>query len=169
MLRRGSKLLMNILRTFNISEEVIRRCSIIKGVLRNFAKFTGKHLYRRLFFNKVAGLRAASLLKKRLWHRCFSVSFAKFLRAPFTINTSGWLFLICVLCLRDICPWILVCWRENLVSEAYSEPCQTSKMELFAKIVKRNRFIVSAWQYSEHASGFPYLICIVEDTFVNFC
>ena len=26
-----------------------------KGVLRNFAKFTGKHLYQRLFFNKVAG------------------------------------------------------------------------------------------------------------------
>ena len=27
-----------------------------KGVLRNFAKFTGKHLYQSLFFNKVAGL-----------------------------------------------------------------------------------------------------------------
>ena len=29
-------------------------------------------------FNKVAGLRAAALLKKRLWHRCFPVNFAKF-------------------------------------------------------------------------------------------
>ena len=28
-----------------------------KGVLRNFAKFTGKHLCQSLFFNKVAGLR----------------------------------------------------------------------------------------------------------------
>ena len=27
-----------------------------KGVLRNFAKFTGKHLCQRLFFNKVAGV-----------------------------------------------------------------------------------------------------------------
>ena len=27
-----------------------------KGVLRNFAKFTGKHLCQILFFNKVAGL-----------------------------------------------------------------------------------------------------------------
>ena len=27
-----------------------------KGVLRNFAKFAGKHLCQRLFFNKVAGL-----------------------------------------------------------------------------------------------------------------
>ena len=34
-----------------------RRCSVRKCVLRNFAKFTGKHLYEILFFNKVAGLR----------------------------------------------------------------------------------------------------------------
>ena len=26
-----------------------------KGVIRNFAKFTGKHLCQSLFFNKVAG------------------------------------------------------------------------------------------------------------------
>ena len=37
-----------------------------KGVLRNFTKFTGKHLCQSLFFNKVAGLWAATLLKKRL-------------------------------------------------------------------------------------------------------
>ena len=35
-----------------------------KGVLRNFAKFTGKELCRSLFFNKVAGLRPATLLKR---------------------------------------------------------------------------------------------------------
>ena len=34
-----------------------QRCFIIKSVLRNSAKFTGKHLYQSLFFNKVAGLR----------------------------------------------------------------------------------------------------------------
>ena len=39
------------------TEAVIRRCSVKKGVLRNFAKFTGKHLCQSLFFNKVAGLR----------------------------------------------------------------------------------------------------------------
>ena len=54
------------------------RCSVRKGVFRNFAKFTGKHLCQSLFLNKVA-----FLLKKRLWHRCFSVNFAKFVRASF--------------------------------------------------------------------------------------
>ena len=33
-----------------------RRCSVKKGVFRNFAKFTGKNLCQSLFFNKVAGL-----------------------------------------------------------------------------------------------------------------
>ena len=53
-----------------------------KGVLKNFAKSTGKRLCRSLSFNKVAGLRSAASLKKRLWHRCFSVNFAKSLRTP---------------------------------------------------------------------------------------
>ena len=47
-----------------------RGFSVKKGVLRNFAKLTGKHLCQSLFFNKVEGLRPATLLKKRLWHRC---------------------------------------------------------------------------------------------------
>ena len=70
-----------------------QRCSMKKGVVRNFAKFTGKHLCQSLLFNKVAGLRPATLLKKRLWHRCFSVNFAKFLTTPFLQNTSGRLLL----------------------------------------------------------------------------
>ena len=37
-----------------------RRCFVKKGVLRSFAKFTGKHLRQSLFFNKVAVLRRAS-------------------------------------------------------------------------------------------------------------
>ena len=32
-----------------------QRCSIKKGVLRNFTKFTGKYLCQSLFFNKVVG------------------------------------------------------------------------------------------------------------------
>ena len=69
------------------------RYSVRKGVLRNFAKFTGKQLCQSLFFNKVAGLMPATLLKKRLWHSCFPVNFAKFLRTPFLHNTSGRLLL----------------------------------------------------------------------------
>ena len=63
----------------NINEYISRsshqRCSIKKGVLRNFAKFTGKHLCQSLFFNKVAGLRPATLLKKETLAQVFSCEF----------------------------------------------------------------------------------------------
>ena len=55
-------------------------CSIKKVVLENFAKFTRKYLCLSVLFNKVVGLTPATLLKKRLWHRCFPVSFAKLSR-----------------------------------------------------------------------------------------
>ena len=35
-------------------EAVAQRCSV-NGVLKNFVKFTGKHLWQSLFFNKIAG------------------------------------------------------------------------------------------------------------------
>ena len=60
-----------------------------KVVLRNFVKFTGKHMCQSLFFNKVAGLRPATLLKKRLWRRCFPMNYAKFLGAPFFTEHPG--------------------------------------------------------------------------------
>ena len=60
------------------------RWSVAKGVLRNFARFTGKHL---------CSLRPATLLKKRPWHRCFSVNFAKFQRKPFVTEHLRWLLL----------------------------------------------------------------------------
>ena len=60
-----------------------QRWSVKKGVLRNVANFTGKHLCQSLFYHKSAGPKPAILLKKRLWHRCFPMNFAKFLRTPF--------------------------------------------------------------------------------------
>ena len=37
---------------------------------------------------------SATLLKKRLWHRCFPVNFVKFLRTPVFIDTSGGCFCV---------------------------------------------------------------------------
>ena len=59
---------------FSLFRSSHRSCSVRKGVLRNYA-------------------RPGTLLKKRLWHRCFPVNFAKFLRLPFLQNTSGRLLL----------------------------------------------------------------------------
>ena len=52
------------------------------GVLRNFAKFSGKHLYQILFFNEVAGLRPELYQNENL----AQLNFSKFLRTPFFIE-----------------------------------------------------------------------------------
>ena len=51
-----------LLTLFYHSEATTRSILLKKGVLKNFAKFTGKHLCLSLFLDKVAGLR----------HGCFS-------------------------------------------------------------------------------------------------
>ena len=84
----GSKL-----KYFQRYEIQMFRLNTKQGVLKNFAKFTGKHLCQSIFLNKVAGLRPVTLIKKCLWHRCFPVNFAKFLRTYFLQNTSGRLLL----------------------------------------------------------------------------
>ena len=74
-----------------------RSCSVRKGVRRDFAKYTEKHLCQSLFLNKVSALKPATLLKKRLWYRYFPGNFAKFLRTPFLQSTSVRLLLIVII------------------------------------------------------------------------
>ena len=57
-----------------------------KGVLRNFAKFTGKQLCRSFFLNKVADLRPATLLKKTL-AQVFSCEFCEIYKNTFFHKT----------------------------------------------------------------------------------
>ena len=58
-------------------EAVVLRCSVKKGILGKFAKFTGKHLCKSLLFNKVAGLRpkASNFIKKEILAQVFSCEF----------------------------------------------------------------------------------------------
>ena len=78
------------------SEAATEGALLKTGVLRNFEKFSGKHLC------------PATLLKKRLWHRCFPVNFAKCLRTPFSQNTSGRLLLH----VGKKCKCLAVIWNE---------------------------------------------------------
>ena len=58
-----------------------------KGVLRNFAKFLGKLLYQSLFFNKVADLRPATLIKKETLARVFSCESCEISKNTFSCRT----------------------------------------------------------------------------------
>ena len=53
-----------------------RRCSLKKGVLKNFAKVTGKHLWQSLFFNK------------GVFAQVFSCEFCQLFKKTFLQNTS---------------------------------------------------------------------------------
>ena len=77
-----------------------------KGVLKNFAKFTRKHLCWSLFLNKVLGLKSAILLKERPKHKqVFSYEFRKIfkntfftehLRATVSVSTNYDVILTCI-------------------------------------------------------------------------
>ena len=64
-----------------------------KGILKNFTKFTGKHLCQSLFLNKVAGLRPVTLFKKTL-AQVFSCEFCEIFKTPFLIEYLWWLLLL---------------------------------------------------------------------------
>ena len=64
---------MFYLEIFEIFRSSHRSCFMKKGVLKNFAIFTGK-------------LQVRNFIKNRLQHRCFPLNIAKFLRTPISKN-----------------------------------------------------------------------------------
>ena len=59
-----------------------------KGVLKNFAKFKGKHLCQSLFFDKVAGA-ACNFIKKETLAQMFSCEFCKISKNTFFYRTPS--------------------------------------------------------------------------------
>ena len=59
-----------------------QRCSLRKCILRNFGKFTGKHLCQSFYFNKVAGL-TCNFIKIETLAQVFSCEFSKIFKNNF--------------------------------------------------------------------------------------
>ena len=59
-----------------------QRCSMKKGVLKNFTIFTGKHMRQSHFFNKVAG-GTCNFIKKDTLTQVFSCEFCKISKSTF--------------------------------------------------------------------------------------
>ena len=81
----SSEILRNYSIVFRSSHQ---RCSIKKAILKYFVIFTGKHLCRCLFFNKVAGHQACNFFRKRLQHRYFLANIGKFIRRAILKNSK---------------------------------------------------------------------------------
>ena len=64
------------------SEAVAKRCSV-KKVFLEISQNSEENTCARASFLE-------TLLKKKLWHRCFAVNIAKFLRTPFLTEHLQW-------------------------------------------------------------------------------
>ena len=91
-----------------------QRCSMKKGVLRNFTKFTGEHLSQGLFFNKNADLSPATLLKKEALAQLFSCEFCAISKSTFFTEHLRWLLPHETIIVRIIISWF--CLRMSLTS-----------------------------------------------------
>ena len=76
---------------------------------KNFAKYTGKHLHRSLYFNKIS-----NFINLRLQYRCFAVNFAKnFYRTPPATASA---FQPPESCYREVSRFIIPFSERNCVS-----------------------------------------------------
>ena len=66
-----------------------RRCSVRKVVLRNFAKFIGKHLCQSLFFNIKLQAEACIFIKKETLAQVFSCEFCEISKNIFFTEHLG--------------------------------------------------------------------------------
>ena len=74
--------------TINVSEAVVWRYSLESMFLEISQNSQENTCARASYLIK---LKPATLLRKRLWHRCFPVNFAKFLRILFLTQHLWWL------------------------------------------------------------------------------
>ena len=96
----------------NMGQNSHLRCSLKIGVLKN-----------------LADLRPATLVKQRLWHSCFPVNVAKFLRTPFLQKTASDDFREVLLAL------------EVLMNQKLSEMNFSEKFSLWAKNSSKMLFL----------------------------
>ena len=95
------------------TEAVVQRCSVKKVFLEISQNLQENARARISFFSKVAGLRPATLLKKRPWYWCFPVNFTKFLRTTFYLEHLWWL-LLHILCLHYLRIHYVTSSKESL-------------------------------------------------------
>ena len=113
-----------------------RRCSIKKAILKHFVIFTGKHLCRGLFFNKVAGHQACNFIKRKLWHRYFLANIGKFIRRPILKNISERLH----------------CWKvfcENV-------------FQIRSELSKRNYWWLAVWKVAQISQDWIKMLPIIK-------
>ena len=135
---------------FLIPEAVAQMCSVKKVFLEISQNSQEKTCARVSFLIK--------FLKKRFWHRCFTVSFAKFLRTPFLQNISGGCF--CGSC------WSLPSLQLGWVG--LMDTGLNWKPRVLSSIFSREISKIWAWKYllcvQQKSSGFLFFLILFSAT-----
>ena len=76
-----------------LSEEAVAQTCSVKKLFLEISQNSQENTFARVSFLIKLQAPPATLLKKRLWHRCFPVNFAKFLRTRFITEHLWWLLL----------------------------------------------------------------------------
>ena len=77
---------------FSVQKQFSEDVCSVKKVFIKMLQNAQENTCTRVFF-ECCRLRSAILLKKRPWHRCFPVNFAKFSRTSFFVEHLRWLLL----------------------------------------------------------------------------
>ena len=95
---------------------------------RNGGEGIVHYAYASLFFNKVADLGPAILLKKRLWHRRFLVNFMKFLSLFYRkfLGHYFWLW------------WKTLCWKTKFIGNLGAYCINLINMKCWVKVAVWN-------------------------------
>ena len=81
---------------------------------------------------------ASNFIKKSLWYRYFLVNFAKFLRIPFSQNTSGRLLLLCTVQRKSRCE-ISTLLKNMFCESSSSEKAAAIDGSAFEKVATLKR------------------------------
>ena len=105
-------------------------------------------------------LRPATLLKMRLWHRCFPVNFVKVLRTPYFTEHLWWLLLT----FRKI-HWKYWCWSLFLIKMFSCKFCENFKNTWYAEYLQRTASIHYIYQLNKHGVS---VSCFLSKCFLFF-
>ena len=138
-----------------------RRCSVKKGILKNFANFTGKHLCWSFFFNKVAGIEYCEISRSLFWRTsangCFYIktNHTTYRHPP---NTNDIFSMLAAF--RNQKTWIIhitisVYFRLNSICHVINQKFRSSRPEVFCEKYVLHNFTIFI---GKHLCSSPFLI-----------
>ena len=144
-------------------------CSGFWVICKNQKDLVSTHLFFTFFIDNsrfLLILTLATLSKKKLWHRCFSLNFAKFLRTPFFIEHRTSLVAVSVYSLQNTVNLlkmiiIIIKGTPDIKRTAYiwrsaSSKSDDSKYCNFHNSKLRHGYISATW--NENAAAFKTIL-----------